>query len=216
MSNSHLFIKELRISAWATSSARFNAARRLKLRDLFAAFSIALFSSIGIGLAVMQKTYAVKADSAGDRYLTLLAVCIGLFVLVISLVEWAAGNTLRADSLHRNAEDLNTLQRKIQQRVAFVDDGQTLLMSDVDNLRAEYETLKAKCPYNHESIDYRYFLAVHRFSPEFLDTNKKPCINGLESFTLHVRNWWSALGFYPVFWLVIFTLVCLIPMGQSS
>ena len=88
------FLTELRTRVWRTSGARYNAARRLRLRDWFATFSIAMFSAIGIALAVVQKVYAFDANSPVDRYITVLSVAIGLFVIVISVGVAHFGCTL--------------------------------------------------------------------------------------------------------------------------
>ena len=81
------FLQRLRTQAWRTSGARYNAARRLKRRDWLATFSIAMFSAIGIALAVVQKVYVQKSTPELDNYITVVSACIGLFVLVCSPPE---------------------------------------------------------------------------------------------------------------------------------
>jgi hypothetical protein len=213
MTNAQNFLRELSLNAWATSASRFNAARRLKRRDFFATLSIALFSAIGIALAVLQKTYSFKADSPGDRYLTLLGICIGLFTGVISLIEWGAGNSLRADALHRNADELNGLHRKVSQSIAFAQDGQQLTAEKIDTLRTEYEAIKGKCVHNHEPIDHQYFLAQQRLAVEFLTTASKPKIGWLHSLGIEFKFWIYCFSFYPLLWLTILGLICMIPKG---
>ena len=82
--NSLLALEE---SVRKTAGVRYNAARRLERRDWFATFSIAMFSAISVGIAVMQKVYALLPGSLIDDYLTALSIFIGIFVIVISLIE---------------------------------------------------------------------------------------------------------------------------------
>jgi SMODS and SLOG-associating 2TM effector domain family 5 len=67
------FLTRLRFTAWRTMGARFNAARRLKRRDIIGAFSIAVFAMIGVGLAIVQPIYEVRPGNL-DNFLTALSV----------------------------------------------------------------------------------------------------------------------------------------------
>ena len=72
-------IEKLKTDAWRTAGARYNAARRLKRRDLFSTISLSLFSAAGVGLAVIQKIYNPQSGSSLDNYLTGLSVCLSVF-----------------------------------------------------------------------------------------------------------------------------------------
>ena len=74
MTNTENFLSELRTSAWCTSGARFNASRRLRRRDWFAMFSIAIFSAIGVGLAIVQKIYGFETGMPADNFVTALSI----------------------------------------------------------------------------------------------------------------------------------------------
>lgn len=170
-----------------------------------------MFSVIGIALAVVQKVYTPKAASDLDNYLTVLSVCIGLFVLVISLIEWGFSGAVKADALHRNAELLNRHQRKIAQVLATSGVPSDIVITA---LREEYETIKDSCPYNHEPIDDELFRAQQRLSPEYLDKNGKPkmsCANG--KWAAFMDHWGSVKAFLA-FWLVIIGLLVAMPWGH--
>ncbi len=119
MSNQSKFAKDLQTKIWRTSGARFNAARRLRRRERFSCFSIASFSAVGIALTIVQRVYGVPPETNVDNQYTLLALAISLFVLVISLIEGAGGNLLRAERLHQNAVELDTLQQRVGQLLIF-------------------------------------------------------------------------------------------------
>lgn len=205
------FLESLRLQAWCTSGARYNAARRLKRRDWFATFSIAMFSAIGIAIAVVQKVYLPKASSDLDNYLTVAAVCIGLFVIVISLIEWGFSAAAKADALYRNAELLNRHQRKVAQVLAA---GDHFAEATITLLREEYEAIKDSCPHNHEPVDHRLFLAQHRLSSEYLDGESKPTMSLCAATWAKLMDWFSSASAFLIFWAVILFLLAMTPWSR--
>lgn len=208
------FLQRLRTRAWRTSGARYNAARRLKRRDWLAIFSIAMFSAIGIALAVVQKVYVQKSTSELDSYITVVSACIGLFVLVISLIEWGASGAVKADALHRNAELLNQFQRKIEQDLAS---SITLDETFATARRQEYEEIKAGCAHNHEPVDDRLFRAQQRLSKEFRKDCKpdgEPEMTWIEGVWAGLIALWSSTWAYLGFWIVILVLLLNMPWGH--
>ena len=205
------FLESLRLQAWRTSGARYNAARRLKRRDWFATFSIAIFSAIGIAIAVVQKVYAPKASSDLDNYLTVAAVCIGLFVIVISLIEWGFSAAAKAEALYRNAELLNRHQRKVAQVLAA---NVEIIESAVTELREEYEAIKDSCPYNHELVDHILFGAQHRLSVENVGSDGKPKISLLAAKWAALMDVLSSAKGFLIFWAVILLLLAMTPWSR--
>jgi hypothetical protein len=211
MNNAQTFLESLRLTAWRTAGARFNASRRLKRRDWFATFSIAIFSATSVGLAVVQKIYVLQARTPIDNYVTALAVCIGLFVIVISLIEWGAGDSVKADSMHRNGRELNSFQRKLEQRLSEGAGGHPCAGEEVTTLRREYEEIKDRCPYNHEPVDDLLFLAEHRLAPEYADRSGRPGVSWLGGRWIKLRSFLSAIWYFGLFWIVILVLLWLTP-----
>lgn len=208
------FLQRLRTQAWRTSGARYNAARRLIRRDWLATFSIAMFSAIGIALAVVQKVYVQKSTPELDNYLTVFSACIGLFVLVISLIEWGTSGLVKADALHRNAESLNQFQRKIEQVLATSAEPDDAL---VTVLREEYEAIKAGCAHNHEAVDDVLFRAQQRLSKEFRVDCKPdgtPQMSWIEGKWAVLLDQWSSAWAFLFFWLVIVGLLVNMPLGH--
>jgi SMODS and SLOG-associating 2TM effector domain family 5 len=108
------FLTRLRFTAWRTMGARFNAARRLKRRDIIGAVSIAVFAMIGVGLAIVQPIYEIKPGNL-DNFLTALSVLLGMFVVAISLIEWGYQGGHKAEVLYRTGEELTEFHRKLDQ-----------------------------------------------------------------------------------------------------
>lgn len=215
MSSIQDFIAELRTTAWRTQSARFNAARRLKRRDWFGALSIGGFSALGIGVTVVQKVYAVTAGTPSDNYLTALSVCLGLFVIVISLIEWGMSGAVKADSLYQNAQALSAFQRKLQQVQAEVADGRMLQPHEITEFREEYERIKMSCAYNHEPLDDQLFLTQQKFSANYTELFKRSPPGFFKTVWIKALSVLSVIWYFGLFWLVVGVLLLVTPWGQA-
>ncbi len=211
MANITNFLKELRTAAWRTEGARFNAARRLKRRDWFATFSIGAFSAAGIAVAFVQKVYEVTAGTQADKYLTALSVCLGLFVIIVSLIEWGASGAVRAELLYQNAQKLNAFQRKLAQRLAEIADGRSFSSEEATALREEYEQIKMECTHNHEPVDDRLFLAQRRLDPEFVRLFSRVKPGWLEAKWAWILSLLSVVWYFGFFWIAIGGLIWATP-----
>lgn len=214
--NMRQYIEKLRTDAWRTAGARYNASRRLHRRDLFATISLSLFSAAGIGLAVAQRIYAFEPGSPADNYITALSVSLGLFLLVISLVEWGAGNAVKADRLHQNAEELNAFQRKLGLLIAEKSAHNSVASSDesIEHLN-NYEEIKARCLFNHAPLDDCLFVATHRHAEEFKTSSGKPPYCWLGERWLAFRSIFSSIWYFVGFWLIIAVLIGFTPWHQA-
>ena len=205
------FLEELRTRAWRTAGARYNAARRLRRRELFSTISLAMFSSVSIAVAFLQRIYSTVPGTALDNYLTALAACLGVFILAISLMEWGAANGAKAETLHRNAEDLTAYHLKLAQRLAQLGDKVPLSWDSVEDLRKDYEIIKERCPHNHLPLDDLLFRADRRTAKEFVTSEGKPAIDWWMQHWISFR--WSVLSvwYFGIFWAVIALVVAAIP-----
>lgn len=196
------FLAELRTRAWRTAGARYNAARRLKMREWLSTCSLALLSALSIAVAFAQKVYSPTSGTPLDNYLSSLAVGLGVLLLVVSLLEWGAGYGARAEGLHRNAELLTAFQIKVAQILALMDSGIPATAEAVDKLRLEYDEIKDKCLTNHLPRDDMLFRAHHRLDKEF-ERDGKPVMTSLDA--LWVRIIWSLseAWFFAALWLLV-------------
>lgn len=197
------FLVLLRTIAWRTAGARYNAARRLKRRELFSVVSLAMFSALSVGVAVVQRIYSPHSGTPLDNYLTALSVCLGVFLLAISLMEWGAANGARADALHRNAEDLTAFQIKLSQESAQLAAGSPVTWAHIELLRTEYETIKDRCSHNHDPRDEQLFRTAHRSAPEFARADGTPAMNKGEAFLVALRWHVSSVWYFALFWAAI-------------
>lgn len=198
-------LTKLGTDAWRTSGARYNAARRLRRRELFSTVSLALLSAMTVAIAFIHRLYALPS-SAADNYLTALSASLGVFLLTISLVEWGAKTGSTADALHRNAEKLNAMQRKIGLQIA-INAGTSLTCATVQALSDEYEAIKADCRYNHQPIDDEYFRAKQRTASEFCDEKGIPRVSKCRALGAAAIWQISSVWYFAVLWVVVLSLL---------
>lgn len=199
------FVLQLRTAAWRTAGARYNAARRLKQRETFSTFSLALLSALSVAAAVAQRIYSPQSGTPLDNYLTAVSIALGVFLLAISLLEWGAANGAKAESLHRNAEELNAYQLKLAHVVAQMDAGKAVEDARLDALRVEYEVIKDRCQHNHKPVDDELFLARHWSAPDLAGASGAPASGRWSAIRIWVLWHWSTVWFFLLVWVAVAT-----------
>lgn len=194
-------LEELRKKAWRTASARYNSARRIRRKDIFSTLSLSLFSASIIAVAFIQKIFVISGSSL-DNYLTAISACLGLLILVLTLVEWAGGSGVKADALYRNAEELNDFQTRISIIVECEKKAPSLTVEQYEKLALEYAKIRTSCSYNHEPVDDTYFISKHRFSDEFRKSDNVPAMTCFESFCATLAWKFASTYFYILTWVV--------------
>ena len=144
-----------------------------------------------------------KTSCRSLNYLTAVSVALGVFLLAVSLLEWGAAYGAKADALHRNAEDLTAYQLKLAHVLARMDAGKVVEDPEVDELRLEYESIKNRCPYNHEPVDHDLFIAQQRLAPEFRDVDGKPRMTCWRAFFVKVHWNGSTIWFLLLVWMLV-------------
>ena len=155
------FLDSLSKSAWETSCARYNASRRLKVREIFSTISLALIGLSGIILSLIQYFWITDINPKLNILITAFSIILSMLLIIISLIEWGVASGAKSEALFRNAELLNEHERKIS---LFKNCLKEEIMDDdykyIDNLRDEYEKIKSTCTFNHSPVDYEYHKIV--------------------------------------------------------
>lgn len=157
--------QNLRTKMWRTAGARFNCQRRMKYRDTISSFTIAILSVYLIAISVAQKIYNVgKCYPDFDNHLTFIAIVGAVFIIVISLIEWASGFSVRAERLFENATEIKKLQARLERALIEGTPEQTL-SSELEAVSLAYEHLVDKNSPNHDPIDDFLFRSQNRTEP---------------------------------------------------
>lgn len=153
---------ELRTKMWRTAGSRFNCQRRMKYRDTTSSFTISILSIYLIAISVAQKVYNVGQNHPDiDSHLTFIAIVGAVFIIIISLIEWAVQYSVRADRLFENATEIKKLHGRLE-RVLIEGSSEITLKNEFETIWSDYEKLVDKNSPNHDPVDDFLFRAQNR------------------------------------------------------
>lgn len=139
---------DLRNRAWTTAGARYNAARRLRMRGSLSLATISLISALGVAVPLLLASGSFSEISSD---LGLYSSLLSLFILVVAVIEGAAGFDAKADALFRNAESLNAFRMRLN---ISLSDSSLQTTSCLQEMTNQYEQIKSSCSINHEVVDF--------------------------------------------------------------
>lgn len=197
------FISDLRTKAWRTAGARYNAARRLRIKEVFSNFSLAMLSVLSIAVSVVQTTYSSQSSLLWAEHFSVFSIVLSIFLLVTSLIVWGAAYSERAGALYRNAEELTAYRIKLDAEVAKARSSAKLDMLDLEGIADRYDVIKKSCSYNHEPCDDKFFLMEKRFSREFCKNPCRPEIGFWRAILFWFLWYLSAIWFFALIWLLV-------------
>lgn len=203
------FLDSLSKVAWETSCARYNASRRLKVREIFSTISIALIGLSGICISLIQFYFSDGIEVKFNQLITTFSIALSMLLIVISLIEWGVGAGAKSEALFRNAELLNEHERKIKLFNCRING--SISKNDyeiINSLRDEYEKIKSACTFNHSPIDYEYHKiqkSRYYISTTFESFGLLRNIKGRVNY--HICSIWA----YLLVWLIV--LVFFLKLG---
>jgi hypothetical protein len=191
-----------RTKIWRTRGARFNAARRMHLKNILSTFSISVLACWGIALPIIQKVYGIPPGSAIDDHYTFVSIVASLFVLIISLLEGAQAYGVKQEHFDLCAKRLGEISSEFELLIATAGVDHGKLASAIAKATEQYHRVLSECAENHEPIDDTLFLAQHRYAPEFLESKIGRGSALLMHFTWWIASTWLfvVLLAVPVFW----------------
>lgn len=134
-----------------TRGARFTAAQRLISHERFSVVTLALLSIFLISVAISLLSAPDSIDAGAARFLGALSIVASVWILAITLFDYAFGRGLLAYRLHRNALRITRIMRSLERELAR----ETPDMSTVRAIAEEYETEISEAEVNHSSSDYK-------------------------------------------------------------
>lgn len=194
----------LRTKMWTTAGARFNAARRLSLRERCSTFSIALLSLVAIAAGLIGLPTVVVGDQRGVTIdAAVVTSMISVFILIISLVEGSSRYQVRSERIHESASRLGNLRENLELAIAKSKTSGSPDYDSVETLSKEYQAEIDSCPYNHDPIDYLRFNAAHRKSSEFQLESGRPRMSFLRAVGVRVGYLGSAIWLSALSWSTV-------------
>lgn len=173
---------------WRTAGARFNCQRRMKYRDTTSSFTIAMLSVYLIAISVAQKIYNVgKIHAELDNHLTFIAIVGAVFIIVISLIDWAGNFSVRAERLFENATEIKKLHARLE-RALLEGTSENVLQNEFEEVSLGYEHLVDKNSPNHDPVDDFLFRTQNR-------TESHPSFQLNLFVAVCARIWWMVMTY---------------------
>lgn len=202
-------VQELRTKMWRTAGARFNCHRRMKYRNAISAFTISTLSVYLIGISVSQKVYSIGEICPNlDNHLTFISIVGAVFIIVLSLIEWASDFSVKADRLFENANKIKELRFKLERSL----DGEVSeneLKATFNEVAQEYESLTNGHHPNHDPVDDFLFRAQNPKEPH-------PSFNLNKSERVWARVWWGIVTYWMYVIALIAPIVAIAGVVQNS
>ena len=131
-----------------TSSARFNASRRLRLHQDVSLWAVSVFSVVLIVVPLLEP-FGVKTN-LNSQLVNLLNIVAAIIILVISILVNSSNFAERSEKMHRCALELNALARDVELRIQEAG----VEATNIKDLQARYDEILTRYE-NHEDMDFR-------------------------------------------------------------
>ena len=137
-----------------TRGTRFTAAQLLTVRDRFSVATLAILSIFLIAVSVISLSVPDLVGGFRGKFFGALSVTASVWILVITLFDYALGRGLLAHRLHQNAIRITKLAREMERELEKSSPDMDLIRS----LAKRYEDENAETEVNHSPSDYKIYV----------------------------------------------------------
>jgi hypothetical protein len=145
------FGKELNFQLWSTKGARFNANKRLMLKQKWSTYAITALSLYVITASMMIVSGVSESIRLPSAKLAFCSTVMSILILIISLLESSRQYGLRARQFHDCALAVAKLYRELRLLRTGPEPNPTA--EKVRDLTAKYNEILDRCE-NHEDVDF--------------------------------------------------------------
>lgn len=142
---------------WKTKGSRFNAYWRIKSIDVLSIFTVSMLSFYVIVLSLVPTFFSQNLTILENQICNFGSVVISIFIIVLSLIEFSSGRSIKAEEMHRSALEIATISAQLD----LIVNTSVADLEKATSLILEYEKLVSSCSCNHNVIDYKRFIASH-------------------------------------------------------
>lgn len=137
---------ELLANMKSTGASRYNASKRLEERERGLTRLTAFTSAYLIGLTVLP--YFIPLPVGADDRLNLLTFGLGVVILVASLLQYSAGDGVKAEQHYRCGLEIGEMRRRLKIRRDTITDDELVDVADA------YALVLQKYSINHDQTDF--------------------------------------------------------------
>lgn len=149
----------LKNQIWTTKQARYIASRRLSKQNYLYLCSISFLSFYVLALSILQILPVDIFNETQGLFVSYFIIVISMFILVISLIENSNNRMVRAERLHRCANEMT----KLYDELCYICEEKECNggIEAIKNINRKYHDIIDKYLENHEELDYKYGLATN-------------------------------------------------------
>lgn len=136
-----------------TSGTRFTAATNLTVRDRFSVVTLSVLSIFLIAVSVIVLAAPDLLEPSGAKFFGALSVIASVWILVITLFDYALGRNIMALRLHQNAIRINLRMRAMEREIEKTSPD----LKTLRQLAELYEQDIAETEVNHSPSDYKIY-----------------------------------------------------------
>lgn len=137
-----------------TRGTRFTAAQLLIRRERFSVGTLAILSTFLIAVSVVSLAAPELVEGSAGKFFGALSVVASIWILVITLFDYALARGVLAHRLHQNALRITKLAREMERELETPQPDLHLIRS----LARRYEDEIAETEVNHSSSDYKIYM----------------------------------------------------------
>jgi len=197
------FAKELYRKIWITRGTRFNSHKRLMSRHNWSLASIAFSSAYVLIISIIGYIPLATIDSQRKDVITLSAIVLSLFILVLSLLEASKNYQIKAKDFHDCARKMSPLYGELRKILALEEHNiaETKISSRLAEIQIQYDTILDQCQDNHDAVDFDVFQSQH-----YRDFN----INTYSRVLIQIRSWFCTFLPYLVIIIIVPIIIILL------
>ncbi|MGN6143500.1 MAG: SLATT domain-containing protein [Mesorhizobium sp.] len=142
---------------WSTRGSRFACHQRLARKNVWISYTISLAATYVIILSILEPIGLHFFNERGSKIIVLISVFISIVIIFLSLIEGPKNSLVKGEALHASAREINRIYHTAEQKVKSASDSRQPV--DISGEVAAYDESVRRCEYNHDSLDYRSFVA---------------------------------------------------------
>lgn len=159
--NDHAYWVRKRLRA--TQGARFNAFRRWQATHVSGLWATSFASVLVVAFSLRTLAFPDQGSAAN---LAIAATILSVATLVLGLLDSSREASVRAALLKRNAEEISSLMRDLESNLARCANLECRTNAAIQ-IEERYQELIGSCPYNHDTIDYKYYQYIESSNPDW-------------------------------------------------
>lgn len=151
-------LEELNYKIWSTKGARFNASKRLLVKDTLSNKAIAFLTAYLIIFGLVSVYQVSNSKIFNEKIIAFGSTTISILLLTFSQMEAAQDYKMRAHKYHECALKISKLYIKLRSFKTLTTYTEVEKKDFSEKLGSKYQKLLEHYT-NHESIDYKLFMA---------------------------------------------------------